>query len=258
MVRWIRCLWVAALTLAGGGDAFAADTRAFELRTYVTNEGKLPNLLARFRDHTCALFARHGMENIGYWVPLDPADGSSNTLIYLIAHQSRDAAKENWKGFQADPEWKAAREASEASGKILAKAPESMFFSLTDYSPVIAPGPSGADRVFELRTYQAAPGKFEALNSRFRDHTMALFAKHGITSVGYWSAADPAQGGGGTLLCLLTHPSREAGVAAFKSFQADPDWIAAKAASERDGVLTVQGGAAKSILLRPTDFSQLK
>jgi len=99
------------------------------------------------------------MENIGYWVPLDPADGSANTLIYLIAHQSRDAAKENWKGFQADPEWKAAREASEANGKILAKAPESMFFSLTDYSPAIVPGAAGAEARLRVADLSGGTGQ---------------------------------------------------------------------------------------------------
>lgn len=71
----------------------AGDTRVFELRTDSTNPGRLPALLARFRDHTCKLFERHGIENIGYWVPADEKDGAGGKLIYLLAHKSRDAAK---------------------------------------------------------------------------------------------------------------------------------------------------------------------
>src|ERR1700745_2141359 len=78
--------------------------RVFELRTYTCNEGKLPDLLARFRNHTMRIFEKHGMTNIAYWVPQD-APASQNTLIYFIAHPSRDAAKKNWDEFRNDPEW---------------------------------------------------------------------------------------------------------------------------------------------------------
>ncbi len=105
--------------------------RVFEIRTYTTNEGKLDALNARFRDHTMAIFKRHGMENIGYWVPQD----TPNTLVYVIAHQSREQAKKNWAEFGADPEWVKARTESEASGKIVAKV-ESVFADPTEYSPI--------------------------------------------------------------------------------------------------------------------------
>ena len=79
-----------------------AQTRVFELRTYTCNEGKLDALKARFRDHTIEIFKRHGMESIGYWIPQDP-EKSKTTLIYIIAHPSREAAAKNWKEFAADP-----------------------------------------------------------------------------------------------------------------------------------------------------------
>ena len=91
---------VAALGLAT--PASAADSPVYELRIYTCNEGKLPDLLKRFRDHTCKLFEKHGMTNIGYWVPVEKADGADNTLIYIVSHRSRDAAKESWKAFGAD------------------------------------------------------------------------------------------------------------------------------------------------------------
>ena len=112
-----------------------AGNRVFELRTYTTNEGKLPALQARFRDHTTKLFTKHGMTNIGYWTPQDPKL-SQTTLIYVIAHASREAATKSWAAFRADPVWQKAAAASEVDGKILARSPESVFMDPTDYSPI--------------------------------------------------------------------------------------------------------------------------
>src|SRR5450432_3667098 len=92
-----------------------AQNRVYEMRTYTCNEGKLETLKARFRDHTIEIFNRHGMESIGYWVPQDP-EKSKTTLIYILAHPSREAAAKNWKEFGADPEWKKVVAESEANG----------------------------------------------------------------------------------------------------------------------------------------------
>jgi hypothetical protein len=105
--------------------------KVFELRTYTTNEGKLDALQARFRDHTTRIFKKHHMTNIGYWVPQE----KPNTLIYIISHPSREAAKENWDAFRADPEWQKVQKESEANGKIVAKV-ESVYMDATDYSPI--------------------------------------------------------------------------------------------------------------------------
>ena len=114
--------------------ASAADRRVFEMRTYHCFDGKLDALNARFRDHTTKLFEKHGMKNIGYWVPQDePA--SRNTLIYVISHASREQAKKNWDAFRADPDWKKAQAASEVNGKIVEKV-ESVFMDAVDYSPM--------------------------------------------------------------------------------------------------------------------------
>ena len=108
--------------------------RVFELRTYTCNEGKLPDLLARFRNHTTRLFEKHGMTNIAYWVPQD-APAHENTLIYVIAHASREAAKKNWDEFRNDPEWQKVQKDSEANGKIVSKV-ESVFMDAADFSPM--------------------------------------------------------------------------------------------------------------------------
>src|SRR6516162_11911611 len=92
-----------AVALATGVSAQSGGTQIYELRTYTCNEGKLPDLLKRFREHTIEIFNRHGMESIGYWVPQD-GERSKNTLIYIIAHSSHEAAAKNWKEFGEDPE----------------------------------------------------------------------------------------------------------------------------------------------------------
>jgi hypothetical protein len=112
----------------------AAHGRVFEIRTYTTNPGKLPDLLKRFREHTMALFEKHGMTNVGYWVPTDEPR-SKNMLIYILAHPSRDAAKRNWAEFRSDPDWQKVQKESEANGKIVAKV-ESIYADPADISPI--------------------------------------------------------------------------------------------------------------------------
>jgi hypothetical protein len=108
--------------------------RVFEIRTYTANEGKLLDLHARFRNHTLRFFEKHGMKNVGYWSPQD-APLSQNTLIYVISHDSREAAKANWDSFRQDPEWVKVQTESEANGKLVAKV-DSIFMDATDYSPM--------------------------------------------------------------------------------------------------------------------------
>jgi hypothetical protein len=235
--------------------AHAADTRCYEMRTYYAAPGKLDELHARFRDHTCKLFEKHGMVNIGYWVPLDNPD---NKLIYILAYPSREAREKSWKEFMADPDWQAAQKASEVNGKLVTKADQA-FMTATDYSPEIKPTKASEPRAFELRTYTASPGNLKALDARFRDHTIKLFSKHGMENIAYWHLMSDQKGAEDTLVYLLAHKSREAAGASFKAFGADPDWMAARKASEEKagGSLTVQGGV-KSVFVKPTDYSQTK
>ena len=130
-------LAVAACITAPGAalaDAAKTDGRVFEIRTYTTPEGKLDELHKRFREHTMKIFEKHGMTNIGYWTPQDPAL-ASHTLIYVLAHKSRAAAEKSWADFRADPEWQKVKGASEAKGPIVTKV-ESVFVEPTDYSPM--------------------------------------------------------------------------------------------------------------------------
>jgi hypothetical protein len=247
--------FVTALATFSPGAAEAADTRCYEMRLYYAAPGKLDALNSRFRDHTCKLFEKHGMVNIGYWLPMT---NTENKLVYLLGYPSREAREKSWKEFSADPDWQSAYKASEKDGKLVTKA-DSIFLAATDFSPAIKPAATAESRVFEMRTYTASPGNLDNLLARFRDHTLALFAKHGMTSFGYWTPTEKKNGAGEKLIYMLAHKSPEAAAAAFKAFRADPDWIAAKKASEEKagGSLTVQDGV-KSEFLVPTDYSPTK
>lgn len=114
--------------------AHAQGGKVFEMRTYTAPDGKLPNLQARFRDHTIRIFNKHNMKSVGYWVPQD-APAKDNTLVYIISHDSREAAKKSWADFQADPEWKKVSAESQLEGPIVSKV-VSVFMDATDYSPI--------------------------------------------------------------------------------------------------------------------------
>src|SRR5262245_19346504 len=115
------------------GQESKASSRVYELRTYTTLEGRLPALHKRFAEHTLKLFEKHGMRNEMYFVPTDPAK-KDNTLIYLVSHDSQEAADKSWKAFGADPDWIKARDASEKDGKIVSKV-ERVYLTPTNYSP---------------------------------------------------------------------------------------------------------------------------
>ncbi|HEY3740713.1 MAG TPA: NIPSNAP family protein [Bryobacteraceae bacterium] len=142
--RW----FAAALLLAGiaagslitarlthpSSTSAAGNGRVYELRTYHTFPGRLPALEKRFRDHTMEIFERHGMKNVGYWIPQD-GPAHENTLIYIISHESREGAAKAWAAFRADPEWKKVAAASEADGKIVEKV-DDVYMDATDFSPL--------------------------------------------------------------------------------------------------------------------------
>jgi hypothetical protein len=226
----------------------------YELRVYYAAEGKLDALHARFRDHTTKLFEKHGIKNIGYWTPLDNPE---RKLIYILEHASRDAATKSWAAFGADPAWRKAAAESEKNGRLVAKV-ERSFLQATDYSAPVKIESLG-NRVFELRTYTTTPNNLDDLDARFKNHTIKLFEKHGMTNVAYFHLTKDQKNAENTLVYILAHKSEEAGKKSFDTFRADADWIAAKKASEEKagGSLTAVDGV-KSVYMKPTDYSPLK
>jgi hypothetical protein len=244
-------LLFAAIAPAHGADT-KLDTRCYEMRTYYANEGKLEALHDRFRDHAVHLLEKHGIVNIGYWVPVENPE---RKLHFILAYPSREAREKMWQTFIADPQWQEAFRASETGGRLVAKV-ENVFLQACDYSPPIRTGISVEPRLFELRVYTAAPGRLDALNARFRNHTTGLFRRHEIGQFGYWIPMKDQPGADNTLIYLLTHPNREHADAAFGAFRKDPDWVAARASSEEQagGSLTAPNGVT-SEFLKATDYS---
>ena len=249
LIRFMLILATAVIVSA------AEDGPVYELRTYTAAPGRLDDVLARFRDHTIGIFNRHDMVSVGYWVPQDAKDGAGGTLIYLLRHPSREAAVKDWAAFHADPEWLSVSKATDAHGKIVIHT-ESVFLSAADFSPdVVESSGPGAPRVFELRIYTTPEGKLAELDTRFRSPERSYFVRHGMMEVGYFHPLDAAAGAGRTLVYMLAHASRGAAAASWAGFRGDPDWIALKAATERNGTLTTK---VVSIFLAPTSFSPLR
>jgi hypothetical protein len=250
-----RIFLLAGLAALLSLPAIADDGRVYEMRTYYANEGKLDALLTRFRDHTVDLFEKHGMTNVGYFVP---ADNPDNKLVYFLSYPSRDARDKSWKAFLADPVWKAAYAASTENGKLVGKI-DKLFLQATDYSPKLKIKKSKKPRFFELRAYTAAEGKMDYLDYRFKEDTIGIFKNNGMTNVIYWHPMADQEGHGNTLIYLLAYDSEEGHKKAWAGFRADPDWKAALARSNEraGGGLLVKKGV-KSTLLNSTDFSDMR
>lgn len=240
-----------AALLAATQSAVSADTRVFEMRTYYANPGKLEALNARFREHTLKLFERHGIENIGYWVPVENPE---NMLVYVVAYPDRAAREASWKAFFADPDWQAAFADSTEDGKLVARV-DSRFMTVTDYSPALAIGKAATDRTFELRVYHANNDKLAALHRRFADHTVSLFAKHGMENIVYWNLMPDQQGAENTMLYLLAYSDSETREKAWRAFGGDPEWQSAFGDSIKEGRLVRK---VDSVIMKPVDYSPMR
>lgn len=231
----------------------AQEKRLYEMRTYYANPGKLDALHARFRDHTVKLFEKHGMTNVGYWVPQDNAD---SVLIYILSYADEAARDAAWKGFLNDEDWKAAFAESTKDGRLVKKI-DSVYLQATDYSPAIQASAGEESRLFELRTYVTNPGKLDGLHARFRDHTTKLFEEHGLPQFGYWTPTREQDGSANKLVYILAVKDQAARDAGFDKFRQDARWQKARAESEADGPLLVKNGV-ESVLMVPTDYSPTK
>ncbi|MGJ8658165.1 MAG: NIPSNAP family protein [Akkermansiaceae bacterium] len=259
----LTCLFTSLPTMINAQQEPAPETTPptyFEIRTYHANEGKLEDLHSRFRDHTCALFTKHKMTNIIY---LQPTEKDNNSMTYLLGYPSKEQRDASWDAFRKDPDWVKAYAESQKNGKLV-KSVESNFYTLTDYSPKFSPQtqtqtqtPNTTNHLFELRTYTTNNGKLDNLDARFRDHTCALFAKHGMKNIIYLHPAAGEKGHSTTLKYIVAHQDLETRNASFKAFSQDPAWKKASKDSEKDGKILIKGGV-KNSFHTPTDYSPLK
>jgi hypothetical protein len=243
-------------------SAAEPEHRLFELRTATAAPGKWPALQARFKSHVVGLFERHGAETVGYFLP---ADAKTQKVVYLLAFKDLESRDATMAKIDKDAAWAKAFADSEANGP-LAKDVTSTFLTATDYSPKIKTAVASAKKTFELRTYTSTKGNLDALNDRFRGHTVKLFEKHGMTNFGYWLVANVPQPKTNplpresTLIYLLAHDSEAAAKKSFDAFRADPVWVKAKAESEKKagGSLTEAKNGVLSEFLKPAEWTPKK
>ena len=188
----------------------------------------MPDLIQRFQNHTRTLFAKHGIESVAYF--LSEAQPEQQ-LTFILGYPSAAERDIRWANFANDPEWKAVAKASEANGPIVQKAGQVFMVWANELNSAKAPRPSG---IFQLRTYHLLPGRLDAIQTRFRDHTQALFEKQGLSNYPYWVTVEK-DGIQPKLVYLLGHLTKDDFNAAFGRFVADPEWILARDASEASG-----------------------
>ena len=213
----------------------------YEMRIYYTVPGQLNKLNDRFANHTMGFFNKHGIGMLGFWTDLI---GISNRLTYILSYDNMGDREAKWDAFQADKGWQEVRSETEKDGALVASV-ENSFLSLTPYSP--QPKVTGA--LQELRTYHAIPGKIAALHDRFANMTIGMFDKHGIDSVGYWTAA---VGTSNQLVYMIGYPNMGHREQAVDNMIADPEWQKAYYASERDGPILRY---TEGVILKPTSYS---
>jgi hypothetical protein len=229
----------------------AQKSQYFEMRTYTAHEGKRPDLIKRFQDHTLKLFKKNGIENIAYMIPNDESD---NRLVFIIGYPDEASRDRLWNQFANSPEWQAAFKASEANGPLVKEVQQTFMTKAPELNPKKFKSKKNETRVFELRTYHLHPGRVDAINARFRDHTQALFEKHGMTNATYWYTVE--KGGEQTkLVYLLAHKDEATGKESFKKFGADPAWIFVRDASEEDGKIVQK---VESLYMKTLPFSPMK
>ncbi|MCE9612042.1 MAG: NIPSNAP family protein [Chthoniobacter sp.] len=253
-MKFLALLPAAMLTAFASAPAAEKDTRYYSLATVHAKAGKLAEMQTQISTRMLPLLTNQGATLHGAFVPVENPE---EMVLLVFSFANAESLKKMGAALEKDPD----AQAAEAEMRKLGDRTKdkTVFMSATDFSPVVAAAAGPGPRVFELRTYTTTPGNLPLLHARFRDHTLALFQKHGMTNLWYWQLAKNQPDADHTLIYLLAHASTDAAKASFAAFRADPDWIAAKAASEEKGggSLTVPDGV-KSVFLKATDYSPLK
>ena len=213
----------------------------FENRVYTTVPGKLPALNDRFANHTIGFFRQYGVGMMGFWTD---EIGVSNQLTYITTFDTMADREAKWAEFGSDTKRQQIFAETEVNGPLVALV-ENTFMRLTPYSP----SPQLSSKVQELRVYDTLPGRLPALHDRLANHTMALFERHGIQNVAYWTED---VGTNNRLVYMLGYDSLGDREKSWASFGADPDWKKAREESEADGSIVRR---SRHRIMRLTDYS---
>ena len=250
MAMWVMVMAIGLVSLLAGGSARAEATH--EWHTIAAAPGQLDAVHARLRDRVLPALDSHGLWALAVLTPAgDNPDGLVHLIVAVTPARAADADR-----LATVPEWQAVI----AGSSPLATPRSVLRLRTTPWSPLPAVTADAAARVFELRTYTSPDAaKRTALLARFEHHTLGLFKKHGMTNVIYWTP-DGGPDADTKLVYLLAHASPAAAKASFDAFRKDPDWTAAKTASETaaGGSLTIKEKGVVSEFLAATDYSPLR
>ena len=247
-MKQLLALFFFGVAIAAVGQP--TDQKYYEMRIYYAASGKLEALIKRFTDHTTKLFEKHGMENVGYWVPVN---NTQNALYYILSYPNKPARAKAWENFGKDPEWAKVKSESETNGKLVDSV-KSVFMTGAGLLPAIKMTAASPERVFELRIYHCQPGRLPALKTRFRDHTLKLFEKHGMENICYFDSEAP-EGKQPDLVYLIAHKTQESGVKSWEGFLADPVWAKVRDDSEKDGKIIEKIDA---VVMKPLAISKIR
>jgi NIPSNAP len=250
MITRSRFFTLALLATICTGLAQAQAPKVYELRTYTANPGKLSELVRFFKEATEPAFARHGMKSIGYWIPTD-APAHDDTFIYILEHASREEATKNWAAFRTDAEWVKARAGFEANGPLSGKIAAVFMEQLAIPGAAKSRATAGS---FELRTYTSTPGKLDNVIARFKDGTNGIFNRLDMPVIAYWRPTDGPEHDN-TLIYIIAHPSKAAGVANWATFVKDPAWVKLRTESEAAGPIVAK---AVGVYMDPVEYSRWK
>jgi uncharacterized protein YkuJ len=252
------------ISLANMNEAFSAEkeNRVFEIRIVTAAPGKFNALNQRFKNHVVKTYEKHGATTIGYFVPVD---SKVEKVVYILAFKTIDDRNDCMTKMAKDEDWKKTLAESEKNGTLVKDVKYSIVIA-NDFSPIVKTTAEVSKSVFELRVYKATKGNLPALHDRFRDHTVKLFEKHGMTNLGYWTVADmptwPANpySREDNLVYMLAHDSVDAAKKSFDAFRVDPMWVKAKAESEKKagGSLTTDKDGVVSEFFKPAEYSPKK
>ena len=220
----------------------------FELRIYHASENRFEYLKKRFREHTDRLFKKHGMEPVGYWVPVQGTPKERRRFIYILKHPSRYAAYLHWNHFSTDREWEKVLDEPQYQG-LLAEKPTSTFMTATEFSGLEEEAAKQPGSVYELGTYVVHPKKLSHLHARFQDQLLPLFQGYGLTQMAYWTPFDRPDSSN-TLVGLVRYSDPE---------QADRNWEEIEQTAEWKSVQQkLLMKPPERIYLRALDFSPLR
>ena len=236
----------AAAALAG------AELHYYELRVYTVTSNKMDGVLERFRETVDPVRRKHGITTVGYWSPPDTTNGG--TFAYLMAAASKDALKEQEKAFGADPQFKEGyavsnRKHGKTVDKIVSLPLSVATTARFDFTNSAKP------RAFDLRIYSILPGKLDEFRSRWRDHAVPIYERHGLHSIGWWISDKKDGDGHDQFICLLAGKNVDTIQKSIGAFHKDPEWQRVEKETEKDGKLR-SGVIAYKLL--PGDFSSLK